>query len=86
MKFVLLINLKLLTTANSFLLNIAEHEIFSSNKYENANNILNMKMPTIVGMFIFVSRGNFVLSSVEHEKSFITSGPGTLFSPEMGYS
>ena len=32
MKFVLLINLKLLTTANSFLLNIAEHENFSANK------------------------------------------------------
>ena len=37
MKFVLLMNLKLLTIANSFLLNIAEHEIFSANKYENAN-------------------------------------------------
>ena len=37
MKFVLLINHKLLTTANSFLLNIAEHENFSANKYENAN-------------------------------------------------
>ena len=38
MKFSLLINLKLLIIANSFLLNIAEHEIFSVNKYENANN------------------------------------------------
>ena len=38
MKFVLLIDLKLLTTANSFWLNIAEHEIFSANKCENANN------------------------------------------------
>ena len=37
MKFFLLINLKLPTTANSFLLNVAEHEIFSANKYENAN-------------------------------------------------
>ena len=37
MKFVLLINLKLLTTANSFLLNIAEHGNFSGNKYVNAN-------------------------------------------------
>ena len=36
-KFVLLINLKLLTIANYFLLNIAEHENFSANKYENAN-------------------------------------------------
>ena len=37
MKFVLLINLKLPTIANSFLLNIAEHENFSANKYENAD-------------------------------------------------
>ena len=37
MKFVQLINLKLLTIANSFLLNIAEHVIFSANEYENAN-------------------------------------------------
>ena len=36
MKFVLLINLKLLI-ANSFLLNIAEHENLSANKDENAN-------------------------------------------------
>ena len=35
-KFVLL-NLKLLTILNSFLLNIAEHENFSDNKFENAN-------------------------------------------------
>ena len=34
MAFFLLINLKLLTTANSFLLIIAEHEHFSANKYE----------------------------------------------------
>ena len=37
MNFVLLINLKLLIIANSFLLNTAEHENFSANKYENAN-------------------------------------------------
>ena len=30
-------NLKLLTTTSSFLLNIAEHENVSANKYENAN-------------------------------------------------
>ena len=30
-------NFKLVTSSNSFLLNIAECEIFSSNKYENAN-------------------------------------------------
>ena len=37
LKLVLLINLKLQTIANSFLLNIAEHEHFSADKYENAN-------------------------------------------------
>ena len=37
MKFFMLINLRLLTMPNSFLLNIAEHENFSANKYENAN-------------------------------------------------
>ena len=39
----------------------------SANKYENA---------TIAGIFIFISRENFMLSWVEHEKSFINSGPG----------
>ena len=34
MKFVLSINPTLPTFAHSFLLNIAEHEIFSANKYE----------------------------------------------------
>ena len=32
-------------------------------------------MPTIVGIFIFISRENFMLSWVEHEKSFITWRP-----------
>ena len=62
--------------------------------------LINMKMPTIVSIFIFISREiscsamfskkevanvsnsrfnsrtNFMLSRVEHEKCFITSGPG----------
>ena len=33
-----------------------------------------MKMPTIVGIFIFISRENFMLSWDKHEKSFITPG------------
>ena len=37
--------------------------------------LINMKMPTIVGIFIFISREKYVLRWVEHEKSFITSGP-----------
>ena len=40
MKFAPLTNLKLLTSANPFLLNIAEHENVSANKYENANYLL----------------------------------------------
>ena len=48
-KFFMLINLKLLTMPNYFLLNIAEHENFSANKYENAN-------------CSFISRENFMLS------------------------
>ena len=48
MKFALPINLKLLTIANSFLLNIAEHETFSA----------------IVGIFIFISKENFMISCV----------------------
>ena len=38
--------------------------------------LINVKMPTIVGILTFMSRKIFILSSVEHEKSFITSGPG----------
>ena len=57
MKFILLINLKLLTIAKSFLLNIAKHEI---------SLLINMKMPTIVGIFIFIYRENFMLSRVKY--------------------
>ena len=38
--------------------------------------LINVKMPTIVGILTFMSRKNFMLNSIEHEKSFITSGPG----------
>ena len=38
MKFVLLTYLKLFTAAKSFWLNIAGHDIFPANKYENAKN------------------------------------------------
>ena len=43
-KFVLVINLKLITTANSFLLNVAEHENFSTNMYENSNYVEHEKV------------------------------------------
>ena len=71
MKFVLLINLISLTIAKTFLLNIAEHENFSANKYEKANT---------VGIFKFISRENFMLTWVEHEKRFITLGPDWIHS------
>ena len=38
--------------------------------------LINVKMPTIVGILTFMSTINFVLSRVEHGKSFIISGPG----------
>ena len=37
--------------------------------------LINVKTPTIVGILTFMSRINFVLSSVEHGKCFKTSGP-----------
>ena len=37
--------------------------------------LINVKMPTIVGILTFMSRKNFMFNWVEHEKSFITSGP-----------
>ena len=38
--------------------------------------LINVKMPTIVGILTFMSGKIFMLNSVEHEKSFITLGPG----------
>ena len=38
--------------------------------------LIYVKMPTIVGILTFMGRKNFMLNSLEHEKSFITSGPG----------
>ena len=66
MKFVLLINLKLLIT-KSLLLDFAEHETFSANKYEKANYYWH---------FPIFSSKIFMIIRVEHEKSLITSGPG----------
>ena len=72
-----------------FMLNSAEHEICPANKSQITNNckfylakhscawnfflLINMKMPTIVGIFIFISRNNFMLSWAW--KSFINLGP-----------
>ena len=40
--------------------------------------LIDIKMPTIVGILTFMSRNNFMLTRVEHEKSFKTSEPGLL--------
>ena len=40
--------------------------------------LINVKMPTIVVILTFMSRITFVLSRVEHGKSFLTSGPGRI--------
>ena len=37
--------------------------------------LINVEMPTTVGILTFMRRIKFVLSCVEHEKSFITSEP-----------
>ena len=78
MKFFMLINLRLVTIANSFLLNIAEHENFSANKYENANFCW---QPTFVGSqlllaFSYLLEGKISCSAeLSTKKSFLTFGP-----------
>ena len=37
---------------------------------------LNLKFQLILAISVIMSSLNFMLSRVEHEKSFITSGPG----------
>ena len=41
--------------------------------------LINVKMPTIVGIFTFMSRINFVFSWVEHGNFLITLGPDGFF-------
>ena len=38
--------------------------------------LIDVKMPTIVGILTFVNRINFMLNESSMEKSFITCGPG----------
>ena len=40
-----------------------------------------VKMPTIVGILTFMSMINAMHTQVEHEKSFIISGPGLALLP-----
>ena len=68
------------------MLNSAEHEIFSANKYESGIFILLAEKISCLSMFSnkelaiisylrFISITNFMLSWVEHEKMFIISAP-----------
>ena len=41
-------------------------------------------MPTVVGISTFISRTNFMLHSVEHEKSLMTSRPGFVHAMTLG--
>ena len=67
------------------ILNAAEHGILNAHKYKNIMKsalagsnkprmlcflFINVKMPTILGILTFLSRKNFMLNSVEHEKMF----------------
>ena len=65
MKFYMLRNIK----------KIQEIQHFSGSDNPRILLLKNVKMPTIAGILIFMGRKNFMLSWVEHEKSFITSGP-----------
>ena len=72
------------------MLNLAENEIFPAIEKLNTNNLnffsckaepsmnyfllINIKMPTVVGILIFMSKKSSMLNWVEHEKSSITSG------------
>ena len=74
------------------MLNSIEHEIVNAHKYKNIKKfghflgsdkhrmlffpLINVKMPTIVGILTFMSRKTYMPSLVEHEKSFMTSSPG----------
>ena len=72
------------------MLNSAEHEILNAHKYVNQKIqhlsgseknrmlfflVINVKMPTIVGILTSMTRKISMLSSAEHEKSFVTLGP-----------
>ena len=73
-----------------FMLISVEHEILNNHKYKNIKKfqhfsgsyrprmlfflLINVKMPTIVGMLTFMSRTDSMINRVEHKK-YITSEP-----------
>ena len=68
-KFILLINVKMLTNVGILTFISMIHTTSGSLKATSL----------FVCILVFVSSWNFLLSRAEHEKSFITSGPGLLF-------
>ena len=73
-----------------FMLNSAEHEISNAHKYKMSRNslflgsdkprmlyflLINVKMPTTIGILKCMSRKKLLLSEVEHE-IFMISEPG----------
>ena len=67
MKFKMLISLNISRNSVFFLAQISLECYFL---------LRNVKMPTTVGILTIMDRKNFMLNWAEHEKSFITLGPG----------
>ena len=67
MNIFMLINLRLVTNANSFLLQVSEHENFYANKYENAN---------LLAFSYLLAEKISCSAEMSMEKSFITLGLG----------
>ena len=65
MKFQLLIKTKMLKNKRHFLLSNTYNVVFIM--------LINVKMPTIVGILTFISMIKFMLNLVEQETSFLTS-------------
>ena len=66
MKFQILINTKISRHSSFFSCSDKHKMLFFL--------LINVKMPTIIGILTIMRRKNFMLSSVEHEILFITQG------------
>ena len=67
------------------MLNSVEHEILYAHKYKNIKKFGLFKAQLSLECYFsrsciltYISGENFMLNRVEHEKSFITSGPGVI--------
>ena len=75
MKIKLLINTEIAIINGNFLLKSPKSVIYLANKCLNTNNCWHFNIYEHVKFHAQLSMINFMLSLVEHEKSFITSGP-----------